>query len=383
MKSVVNISFQGRFSMLTLLIVTILFNQLIDQTDGKFIRERFPSTKTSRSVQEEEGEDEVDKELEKLEAMNDLIEEVIGEDIGYYEDLPEGAEQEGSFMDRDGPKPIMHTFYQHIDKEHHHKGYTKNTGTGMSSDEAHIAMVKAWEESWSDAGFETRVLSIEDVMRHENYDQIREFLDNEAFGEYDELCFLRWYAMATVGGGWMSDYDVVPLKSLLPEEYFGAPDQLSEDDMEGNNGIPLPNEGKFTVYNIVVPSLMSGSTEEWERMASALMDLAHEHTKDFYSDMYGLVDMNKSGDGAYIKEDQVLSKLADFVSDNGDIDCEKVWKMPEEHLWAVHFSHWNIHDAVVNGILPGGTRPDDRPDVAKEFILKFEEECGGGFSDAE
>jgi len=391
-----NFASDSRLSILALLAVILLLNQLINQTDGKFIRERqssssSSSTSTSRIIQEEEagdiapedGENDLDKDLEELDAMKDLVEELVGEDIGYYGDSPPEEVKEGNFKNGVGPKPIMHTFYQRIDPEHHHTGTTFNQGTGMSSDEAHLALVQAWQESWEAAGFETRILNIDDVMKHDRYDEIRAFLDNEAFGEYDELCFLRWYAMSAVGGGWMSDYDVVPLKSLVPNDYFTAPEELSEGDMDGNNGIPLPNNGYFTVYSWQVPSLMSGSANEWERLAQALMDLTHQHLDDFYSDMYALMDYDKTIPDAYIKEDQVLSRLSDFILENGDIDCEKVWKMNDEHLWAVHFSHWNVHDAVEHGILDSSTTPDDRPNVAREFILNWEEECSNNFSDEE
>jgi hypothetical protein len=92
--------------------------------------------------------------------------------------------------------------------------------------------------------------------------------------------------MATVGGGWMSDYDVVPLKSIVPKEYFEPPKRLSKKDMDGINGFPLPNKGGFTVYanDGRVPSHMSGSAKEWDRMAKSLLDLAHDHTDDFYSE---------------------------------------------------------------------------------------------------
>jgi len=382
----------SRRSFAALLVVAIFFNEFVHQTDAKFIRKRKSSSSsatstTLRSVQEKEEtgseDNELDKDLQEIDAMKDLVEELVGEDIGYYGDSSEEEAPGGNFKNGVGPKPIMHTFYQRIDPEHHHTGTTFNQGTGMPSEEAHLALVEAWRESWEAAGFETRVLDINDVKKHDRYDDIRAFLDNEQFGEYDELCFLRWYAMSSIGGGWMSDYDVVPLKSLVPNDYFNAPEHLSESDMAGNNGIPLPNEGKFTVYSWKVPSLMSGSADEWERLAQALMDLTHEHLDDFYSDMYALIDYDKTMDDAYIKKDEVLSRLSDFILENGDIDCEKVWKMEDEHLWAVHFSHWNIHDAAEHGILDKNVGPGDRPDIAKEFIINWEDQCAEDFVDEE
>ena len=56
--------------------------------------------------------------------------------------------------------------------------------------------------------------------------------------------------MASVGGGWLSDIDVLPT--------FLSP-------------ASLPNKGNFTVYQGTVPALVSGDQGEWERMARQLM----------------------------------------------------------------------------------------------------------------
>ncbi len=408
-----------------MLLSILVIAQLVVQTNGKYIRtsrliaedqngneEAVPvedaaeDMETSEEVVEEEGADEeveqnneetdpatleeqIDEFIENEILPEKAVEEIIDaiEDGTYYDEGQEDDyyEDEDLNEDSDAPKPIMHTFYQWIDPAHHHRGNTTNQGTGMSTDQAHLDLLATWTYAWEDAGFETKILNIEDVKRHEKYDKIRDFLDHEAFGEYDELCFLRWFAMATVGGGWMSDYDVVPLKSLVPSEYFGVPKRLSKRDIDGNNGIPLPHKGKFAVYDTDgrVPSLMSGSQKEWERLAQALLDLAHDHTEDFYSDMFALGDYSQKMGNAYIRENQVVAVLATVISTEGKIDCEKVWKMEKEHYWAVHFSHSNIYDAVEQGIIDEGVTPDDRPWIAREFIEDWKKQCSESFKDSE
>lgn len=278
----------------------------------------------------------------------------------------------------------MHTFYQRIDPKHHHEGTTFNMGTGMSSDERHMALVSTWEDLWQDAGFETRVLDISDAMRHPNYAEIRNFLDHEAFGEYDELCFIRWFAMATVGGGWMSDYDVAPIASLVPDAYFAPSKRLHKKYIDANNGIPLPHRGKFTIYDSDgrVPSLMSGSAKEWDRLASALLDLAHGHIDDFYSDMYAIIDYSKANPKAFKKENQVVTSLADIITTEGNIDCAKVWNSKKTHLWVVHFSHYNIGHSVEVGVLEKGLGGDDRPEIERDFVQNWKEQCSERFKDS-
>jgi len=331
--------------------VLFLSQFLINETNGKYIRSS-SSSSSIRSLDEELFLSDTDVDLYEDEADNDdelmeaLIEEMNEEEASendYYISVEPadkigldsgGEEVEDAFLDVEGyyddenvedfdpshgyeARPIMHTFYQHIDINHHKTGSTFNKGTGMRTDEAHLALLAVWESSWQKAGFETRILDINDAMQHEDYGKVREFLDNEEFGEYDEICFLRWFAMASVGGGWMSDYDVVPLASLVPYEYVEVPTILSDDDIATNNGIPLPHDGRFTAYDErgQVPSLLSGSQEEWERLAQGLINLTYQHTKGFYSDMLALDDYDTSIKDAFEKEAQVLYRLSDVMSD--------------------------------------------------------------------
>lgn len=73
---------------------------------------------------------------------------------------------------------------------------------------------------------------------------------------FNYMCYIRYIAMSAVGGGWMSDYDVLPLRF-----YF--------------NG--LPNNGAFTVYETSVPSLVSGNESEWERLMNEIIDEGNSH----------------------------------------------------------------------------------------------------------
>lgn len=152
------------------------------------------------------------------------------------------------------PKPVMHTFYARIDPEKFHKY------TGMS-DEADSQLILAWKAAWEATGWETRILTLDDAKLHPDYDKFDKLLDLEKvpFGYYDKLCFMRWLAMAAVGGGWMSDYDTFPLRRVVFQ------DNVNE----------MPYGGRLTLYDRVkaggVPSVVSGSRKEWDRLAHLIL----------------------------------------------------------------------------------------------------------------
>lgn len=128
------------------------------------------------------------------------------------------------------------------------------------------------------------MLSDENAMNHPDYQEMNRIMDGLPFGYYDRLCFLRWLAMATVGGGWLVDYDTFPLHKF--------------------ESLPLPNEGKLTVHEYSksggVPSMVSGTPEEWYRLAKAHVENAKAHSgESHWSDMKALNDLFQTSDGAF------------------------------------------------------------------------------------
>ena len=261
-------------------------------------------------------------------------------------------------------KPVMHTFFQHIDKAHHKRGSTLNQGSGMS-DVGHSKLLSAWRQAWEDAGWETVILDLDDAKAFPDYSSIRDFLDTQDFGEYDELCFLRWFAMISAGGGWMSDYDVFPIKENIPESIMKS--------------VGLPNDGEFTAYDNggLAPSLLSGTKDEWERMAYGLIDMANSQQQGFYSDMLALDDYADSFQNAFVKEYAVAWRLSDMMKSRGNIDCRRVWDEynMKQQYWAIHFSHWNIRDALDHHSISDGLGRDDRADIANDFLDQWQDQC--------
>jgi len=211
-------------------------------------------------------------------------------------------------------RPIIHTFYQ---------------ATGVDTPIVQQELLDTWKNVWYDAGWEPVVLTLEDAMRHRHFEAFDKLFDQAEFktNKYNRFCFYRWLAMATVEkGGWMSDYDTFPLHSF-PEK----------------DGLIFPNDGKFTVYQSFVPALLSGSHEEWDRMAKLLMDSYKNHRHEFWSDMRALIEIKETS-GSFISQSAVqgIRALYDESFEYEDIlsvfESDDKCQKTRRHR-AIHFSH--------------------------------------------
>lgn len=74
-------------------------------------------------------------------------------------------------------------------------------------------LLDLWKSSWEKAGWDPIVLDRSHAEQHPNYSEYIEkykALPSINPPGYELACYLRWLAMAVVGGGWMSDSDVIP-----------------------------------------------------------------------------------------------------------------------------------------------------------------------------
>ncbi|KAJ8047777.1 hypothetical protein HOLleu_06865 [Holothuria leucospilota] len=117
-------------------------------------------------------------------------------------------------------------------------------------------VLREWEKAWVAAGWRTRVVNETDAKLHPDYQKLKErfqALPTINPEKYALCSFMRHVAMATVGGGWMSDYDTLPLN---------FPPCLK-----------IPFNGSYTVWSGFVPALVSANANEYTRVAHLMADV--------------------------------------------------------------------------------------------------------------
>jgi hypothetical protein len=181
--------------------------------------------------QHEDGFSSIIRDLEemvsKAEDGEDDEEESVDADVDAEED-----EENRDDCSEKKTRPTMHTYFDDL----------QHLSAGMNSTEHH-QLIDVWTESWQDAGFDTVVLSRKDAEKHPDYERHSKKLIELGVNEYNQACFLRWLAMASLkddcqDGGWMSDYDTFPL-GLTAEEAL---------DIEKQPG--------FKSYDLHVPNII-------------------------------------------------------------------------------------------------------------------------------
>jgi len=159
-------------------------------------------------------------------------------------------------------RPVIYTFFE--------PAYESSL-----SQKSLLLQLETWRTSWMNAGWKAVILTLKDAEQHYLYSHFKKAFDEARFpvSKYDQMCFYRWLAMAKVGGGWMSDYDTMPLYSNPAES------------------LTLPNNGKFTSYQQHVPALVSGSEREWDRMSNLMYQFYLSHGEYYYNDIRAMMDI--------------------------------------------------------------------------------------------
>ena len=255
-------------------------------------------------------------------------------------------------MKENNERPIIYTFFQMK---------TRRDGF-LDYDGQHEKILNSWADAWRQAGWDPRVLTLEDAKKHKDFkkysDQFMKLKSTDSFiyaGSYNYMCLMRWLAMAALKkNAWMCDYDTFPLHLTVKD------------------GLILPNDGKFTVYERFVPSLMSGNAEEWDRLAISVIEKVLEHfdkfgLKETYSDMYALEDVWHSWKKAYISERMVYHFP---YSRERKVDCELT-----EGILAFHLSHASTAHARSKGLIPKTTTAENRADLYRILLEDTRQQC--------
>lgn len=76
-----------------------------------------------------------------------------------------------------------------------------------------VKLIDLWKQSWAKMGWNPMVLTREHSQRHPQYNDLVNHFNNHLPTinpkQYELACYERWLAMVVVGGGWMSDSDVI------------------------------------------------------------------------------------------------------------------------------------------------------------------------------
>ena len=140
-------------------------------------------------------------------------------------------------------KPIMHTYVdksiQYVDDE----------------------LISLWNDAWTNAGWDIKILSWGDSIKHPEYTKYKIALDDAGICCLPRQTYLRHLAMSTIPeGGFYSEVYVFPLHKVVSS---------ISDGFELTNGF-LPYDGSMTIYDGVIASVFSGNKSELDRITSTL-----------------------------------------------------------------------------------------------------------------
>ena len=215
---------------------------------------------------------------------------------------------------------VMHTFFEPLASE------------DPVSVRAARDTLSAWVHNWRRAGWHVRVLSTFEAEHWPFYSELHARFGQNS--QFEAHCYLPYAAMAAVGGGWLSDYDVVPISS--PQG-------------------PLPNTGKLTMHHGQIPALVSGSREEFERLVRRMSQLflGQKHvpkrvalekppdSRQSCSDLFAAI-RDLEARGEVMTTDMVMSAELFRSSHGWDWECPEVEQ--GNHSMAVHFSAAAVKD---------------------------------------
>lgn len=250
-------------------------------------------------------------------------------------------------------KPVINTFFEPIPAE---KRYTD------MNDEDDQALLDFWKQTWRDAGWEPRVLTRQDAAKHDDYQAFLQELQQLKLDAFNELQFLKFFVMGATNGGWITDYDVFPVRDFRDQ------------------GLNLPNKGQMTLHDILSPSLASGTADAWMTTAKALLEDAKQNvdasktttTTNYWSDTLSTLNLQRNANVTLHSSRYVFPSNKGFATET--LQKEQCEKRPLRGKRAIHF----CPRCMLEGILskPELRVPRHRLTLARDWLLQWKNVCG-------
>jgi hypothetical protein len=188
-------------------------------------------------------------------------------------------------------------------------------------------ILEVWKKSWSYYGWNPIVLTLEDCKKHSFYEKYREKC--ESFPtvndkNYEILCYLRWLAMANLGG-WHCDFDVINY-GFEPIDYKEKIVSCTHWSL-GASTVHLPKNGYENLINLIYNYEVSEK------------DINTEFKRHHVSDM------------------TILNNLRNYCNIDLCLDCEAVYSLTNhgQELWTkmklIHFASAFVNGEKLNKIL--------------------------------
>lgn len=159
--------------------------------------------------------------------------------------------------------------------------------------EDEFKLICLWREAWSAQGLEPVVLNEWQARQHPRFAEFNNHvsqLPTINSPAYERACFLRWLALAAVGGGLMADYDVFPVTPEAASIIAGSIPPTYDDLQERSTKDYLL---MFQMRN-VCPSLVFATEAVALRVCDLFMTSANGRRdmngKSHVSDQYVLED---------------------------------------------------------------------------------------------
>ena len=132
-------------------------------------------------------------------------------------------------------------------------------------------VLERWMDSWSGAGFEPVVLDRSHAERHPRYAELLPVFKSYPTvnpAEYELACYLRWLALDAVGGGLMSDYDVMNV-ALYPSD-IGRAEVLFHEQRRVPCLVQATDSGAGGIVSHLLTTKPPSGATHWSDMLSLM-----------------------------------------------------------------------------------------------------------------